>query len=117
MINCQKADTQFPVPRVHCPEECSKAKEVENYQYTSVPMGTRLKLYFAQLFLLNQLSIYGTVSDLCDECRACQANTGRPVLAGQSNPLFESASLLMTTPTPSTEVPAQEDYCKNTRNE
>ena len=32
----EKADTQFSVPRVHCPEERSKAKEVENYQYTFV---------------------------------------------------------------------------------
>ena len=47
-----KADTQFSEPRVHCPEERSKAKEVEKYQYTSVPMGIRLKLFFAQLFLL-----------------------------------------------------------------
>ena len=30
-------------------------------------------------------------------------------MAEQSDPLFEPASLLMTTPTPSTEVPAQED--------
>ena len=42
------ADTQFSVPRVHCPEERSKAKVVENYRYTSVPMGIRLKLFFAQ---------------------------------------------------------------------
>ena len=48
----EKADTQFSVPRVHCPEERSKAKEVENYQYTSVPMGIRLKLFCAQLFRL-----------------------------------------------------------------
>ena len=50
----------------------------------------------------------GAVSDLCDEYSACQARTGRSVLAGQSDPLFEPASLLMTTLTPSTEVPAQE---------
>ena len=31
------------------------------------------------------------------------------MLAGQSDPLFEPASLLTTTPTPSTKVPAQED--------
>ena len=31
------------------------------------------------------------------------------MLPGQSDPLFEPASLLMTTHTPSTEVPAQED--------
>ena len=46
----EKADTQFSVPRVHCLEERSKAKVVENYQYTSAPMVIRLKLLFAQLF-------------------------------------------------------------------
>ena len=67
----------------------------------------RLKL-FSQNCFVNQLSIHGAVSDLWDEYRACQARTGRPVLAGQSDPLFDSASLLMTTPTPSAEVLAQE---------
>ena len=50
--NLERADTQFSEPRVRCLEERSKAKEVENYRYTSVPMGIRLKLFFAQLFLL-----------------------------------------------------------------
>ena len=36
----------------------------------------------------------------------------RPVLAGQSDPLFEPASV-MTTPTPSSEVPAQDDLLQN----
>ena len=58
---------------------------------------------------VNQLSIYGAVSDLCDVFIACQARTGRPVLAGQSDPFFEPARLLMKTPTPPTEDPAQED--------
>ena len=58
---------------------------------------------------VNQLSTYGAVSDLCDEYRTCQARTVRPVLAGQSDPLFEPASLLMTTRTLSTKVLAQED--------
>ena len=81
---------------------------MENYQYTSVPMGTRLTL-FRTIISVNQLSICGAVSDLCVEYGACQARTVRPVLAGQSDTLLEPASLLMTTPTPSTEVPAQED--------
>ena len=98
------------MPRVHCPEQSSKAKDVENYQYTSVPMEKRLKLFFAQIFSVYQLSIYGAVSDLHDEYRACQVRTERPVLAGQSDPLFEPARLLMTTPTLSTEVPAQEYF-------
>ena len=33
-------------------------------------------------------------------------------MAGQSDPLFEPASLLMKTPTPSTEVAAQENLVK-----
>ena len=70
--------------------------------------GVRLKL-FRTFVSVNQLSICGAVSDLCDKYSACEARTVRPVLAGQSDPLFEPARLLMTTPTPSTEVLAQEN--------
>ena len=59
VLNSAKADTQSFDPQVHCLEECSKAKVVENCQYTSVPMGRRLKLFFAQLFLL--------ISSVCTE--------------------------------------------------
>ena len=62
--NLQKADTQFSVPRVHCPEERLKAKEVENYQCTSVLMGIRLKLSFAQLFMLIS-SVFTEQSQIC----------------------------------------------------
>ena len=72
-------------------------------------MRIRLKLFFRRIISVNQLSIYGAVSELCDEYSACQARTVRPVLAEQSGPLFEPASL-MTIPTPSTEVLALEDF-------
>ena len=49
--NSEKADTQFSEPRVRCLEERSKAKEVWNFLYTSVPMEIWLKLFFAQSFL------------------------------------------------------------------
>ena len=39
----------------------------------------------------------------------CQSSTVRPVLAEQSDPLFAPANLLITTPTPSIELPAQEN--------
>ena len=64
---------------------------------------------FRTIISVNHLSIYGAVSDLFDEYRIWKARTGRRVLAQQSDPLFEAASSLMTTPTPSTEDPAQED--------
>ena len=71
--------------------------------------GETIVTVFRTIISVNQLSIYGAVSDLCEEYKACQVRTGRPVLAGQSDPLFEPASLLMKTPTPSTEDPVQED--------
>ena len=49
--NAEKADTEFSEPRLHCLEKRWKAKEVENYLFTSVLMELPLKLCFAQLFL------------------------------------------------------------------
>ena len=72
-------------------------------------MEKRLNMFFAQFFCVNQLSIYGAVSDFCDEYRICQARAVRLVLAERSDPLFEPASLLMKTTTLSTEYLAQED--------
>ena len=103
-----KADTQFSVPRVHCPEERSKAKVVENYQYTSALMRERLKL-FRTIISVHQLSIYGAVSVLCEEYKACHVRTVRLVVAGQSDPLFVPTSSLMKTPSPWTDDSAQED--------
>ena len=95
--------------RVHCHEERSKAKVVENYQYTFALTRERLKLFFRTIISVNQPSIYGAVSNLCEECKACHVRTGRPVLAGQFDPLFVPTSSLMKTPTPSTDDPAQEE--------
>ena len=71
--------------------------------------GDTIETVFRTIISVHQLSIYGAVSDLCDEYRACQTRTERPVLAGQSDSLFEPAKLLIMTHRPSTEVPAQED--------
>ena len=71
--------------------------------------GDTIETVFRTIISVNQLSIYGAVSDVCDEYRACQARTGRPVVAEQSDPLFAPADLLITIPTPSIEIPAQEN--------
>ena len=68
VLNSVKADTPSSDPRVHCPEECSKAKVVEKYQHTFALMRERLKLFFAQLFLL--------ISSVCTEqSQICVKNT------------------------------------------
>ena len=68
-----------------------------------------IETVFRTIISVNQLSIYGAVSDLCEEYKSCHVRTGRPVLAGQSDPLFVPTSSWMKTPTPSTDVFAQED--------
>ena len=66
--NSEKADTQFSVPRVHCHEERSRTKVMDNYLYIFVPMEILLKLFFTQLFLL-----IGSVST--EQSQICVKNT------------------------------------------
>ena len=106
--NSAKADSQSSDPRVHNPVECSKAKVVENYQYTSALMRRRLKQFFAQLFLLIS-SVYAEQSQI----RVKNTNLGMLqqrdlFLATQSDPLFVPTSVMKTL-TPSTDDPAQEE--------
>ena len=61
---------------------------------------------------VNQLSIYGTVSDLCEEYKSCHVRTGRLVLIGQSDPLFVPRSSAMKTPTFSTDYFARRSIAK-----
>ena len=67
--------------------------------------GETMETFFAQLFL--PISSVST-----EQSQICVRNTRRerPVLAGQSDPLFEPADLLITTPSPSIEIPAQEIF-------
>ena len=71
--------------------------------------GDTVETGFRTIISVDQLSIYGAVSDLCEEYSNCQTRTGRLVLAGQSDPLFEPAYSLVTTPSPWIETPAQEN--------
>ena len=63
---------------------------------------------FRTIISVNQLSIYGVVSDLCGECKSCHVRTARLVLVGHSGPLFVPTSVMKTLP-PSTDDPSQED--------
>ena len=54
-----------------------------NYQYTSALMARTIETVFRTLLSVNQLSIHGTVAEMCEECKSCHDRTGRPVLKGQ----------------------------------
>ena len=71
--------------------------------------GNTIETVFRTIVSVNQLSIHGAVSDVCEEYSTCQTRTVRPVLAGKYDPLVAPANLLTTTPRPSIEIPAQEN--------
>ena len=69
--------------------------------------GDTVETVFRTIISVDQFSIYGAVPDLCDACKSCHVRTGRPVVAGQSDPLFVPS--VMKTRIPLTDDPAQED--------
>ena len=66
-----------------------------------------IETVFRTIISVNQLILYGAVSDLCEEYKACHVRTGRLVLVGKSDPLFVHTSVMKTS-TPLTDDPAQE---------
>ena len=79
--------------------------------------GDTIDTVFRTIISVNQLSIYGAVSYVCEEYSTFQTRTGRPVLAGHLGPLFEPAKLLIMTPRPSIEILHKKIHCKSTKNE
>ena len=55
---------------------------VENCRYTCCADFETIEIVFRTIISVNQFSIYGAVSDLCEEDESCHA--GRPVVRGQS---------------------------------
>ena len=64
-----------------------------------------METIFRTIISVNQLNIYGVVSDLCGECKSCHVRTARPVVEGQSDPLFVPS--VMKTHIHLTDDPAQ----------
>ena len=75
----RKQTHRLPIHKsIDCLDECSKAKVVENYQYTFAHEGT-IETVFRTTISGNQLSIYGAVSNVCEVCKTCHVRTGRLV--------------------------------------
>ena len=79
--------------------------------------GDTIETVLRTMISVNQLSIYGAVSDVCEEYGNCHTRTVRPVLAGESDPLFEPAKLLTMTPRFPLKFLHKKSYCRSTRNE
>ena len=80
MLKSAKADTQSSDPRVHYPEECSKAKVVENYQYTFALMRETIETVFR--------TIISVCSVLTEQSQICVKNA-KLVLLEQGDLLWQ----------------------------
>ena len=72
----QKADTQSSDPRVHYPEECSRAKGGGKLSIHFCADGETVETVFRTFISIIQLSICGAVSDLCEECKTSMSEQG-----------------------------------------
>ena len=78
------------VLRLHCPELNSEARDMENCRFTLLPPRKQLRLFFRILVSANQLSLYGTVANICEECESLHDRSGRlDKVMGQSIVLNE----------------------------
>ena len=56
--------------------------------------GDTVETVFRTIVSVNQLSIHGAVSVLCEEYTSCRKRTGRRVVAAQSDPSFRASRLI-----------------------
>ena len=83
-------DVQFSVQRLHCPGVSSKAKDTENCRFTLLPTQETIETIFRIIFSANQLSLYGAVANMCEECESLHDRSGQPdMVIGQSIVLSE----------------------------
>ena len=94
------------MPRVHCPEVSSKANAVENYFHFCAD-GDTIETVFRTIISVNQLSLYGAVAEMCEECETFHDRTVKPVVRGQSSPSFVPS--VIKTNILLTDDPAQEE--------
>ena len=81
-------DVQFSVQQLHCPRVSSEAKDTENCRFTLLKIKKQLRL--RMIVSANQLSLYGAVANMCEECESLHDRSGQPdMVMGQSIVLSE----------------------------
>ena len=104
----RKAETHFSDATSPLSRGTLKSKGDGKLSFHFCADGDEIETVFRTIISVNQLSIYGAVSDSCEEYSTCHTSTGKPALAEQSDTLFAPANLLIMTPRPSIEIPVQE---------
>ena len=83
--NSLRADVQFSVLRLHCPEVNSKAKDMVKLSIHFAAVQETIETIFRIIVSANQLSPYGAVTERCEEYESRHDRSGRPdKVMGQS---------------------------------
>ena len=84
--NSQRADVQFSVLRLHCPEVILKSKGRGELSIHYAADQETIETIFASLFLqISSVFFYGAVAEICEEYESLHERTKRPVVMGQSS--------------------------------
>ena len=113
----QFEESGHPVFRVTSPLSPGtlKSKGVGNLSTHFCDDGGTIETVFRTIISVHQLSIYGAVSDLCEDYQACHARTWRLVLAGQS--LVWASKFAEENTYTFDHWSCTRIYCKSTKNE
>ena len=102
--NSLRADIQFSVLQVHCPEVNSKSKGHGKLSIHYCADLETIKTVLRTIISVNQLSLYGAVAEMCEEYETFHDRTGQPVVGGQSSSSFVPSVI-------KTDVPLDSDDC------
>ena len=73
-LNLRRADVHFSVLRLHCPEVNSEANGKLSIHFAAVQ--ETIETIFSILVSANQLSLYGAVANMCEECETLHDRSG-----------------------------------------
>ena len=80
-----KVDVYFSVQQLHCPEVNSEAKRHGTLSIHFAAVQETIETIFRIIVFANQLSLYGAVANMCEECESLHDRSGQPdVVMGQS---------------------------------
>ena len=84
---CRKQTPSLPIPESIVQRSALEQRWWKLSIHYCADSGT-IETVFRTIISVHQLSLYGAVADMCEECEFCHDRTGRLVVEGQSNPLF-----------------------------
>ena len=75
--NSLRVDVQFSVLRLHCPEVNSEAKRHGKLSIHFAADQETIETFFRIIVSANQLSLYGAVANMCEECESLHDRSGQ----------------------------------------